>query len=498
MKKLILSLVFIFTLTLSLFVVSAGAFEIVTTDVDIVLDKDGDAFVTEKWNVSYSEQEALFYRHFDAYSADGTLSLIQKYGEITDVKVKIDGKEIAETAGKNAYTFRNEEADGDMCYVLEINCPSANTTREYEISYKLTDSIKQNGKNANFSFMFIGEKFCYTSNNVTVNVIFPEDVNSSDIDIPDGYNAEVKDNKAVFFSSRVGNTFAVSASCDKEYFNEENLVNYSEAVQKLNELMSGLKKVLPVILVAVGICLVVLFVLLPDRLARISLEKKVRKELKADPEKQFVHPEGKTACECYKLLNPSSKTNPVATAKRIPVLFAMAILECMEYGYIIEEDEKLIVGTPRKDVPAYIASVLNFLKSFSTQKGNRYVIDKDFAERVVAECEVKYDLITNYLSTFYSLVEGESLKFFIKKENKEIYKSVYALEKYAEDVKNKPSFSECTDLVLTGSKTTDADVFAMMYASASDKIFAKSSGTKGEKELCEALAAMYRVFIKSK
>lgn len=498
MKKLILSFVFIFAITVSLFLVSASAFEIVTTDIDIVLDKSGDAFVTEKWTVAYTDAENLFNRHFDIYSAENTLSLVQKYGEITDVKVKVDGKELAQADGKNAYTFRTDEVGGDLCYVVAVNYPSANVSRTYEISYTLTDAVKKNGRNAVFAYMVIGEKFDYTSNNVTVNVIFPDGVKASDISINDDYEGEIKDNKAVFFSGRVGNTFSVSAFCDGDFFNADSLEKYSESAQKITLLINGLKKALPFIIAILGVLFVVLFVLYPDRTVRFSLEKKVRKELKADPEKEFIVPENKTACECYKILHPSSRIKPVSTSKRVSALFAMAILECVEYGYIIEEDGKLIVGTPRNDVPAYIASVLNFLKSFSTQKGNRYIIDKDFAERVVAECETRYDLITNYLSTFYSLVEGESLSFFMKKGNKEIYKSVYALEKGVGEVKHKPSFTECMESVLTGGKTKDADIFAMMYASSPDKIFAKGSGIKGEKELCEAISAMYKVFIKSK
>jgi hypothetical protein len=139
------------------------------------------------------------------------------------------------------------------------------------------------------------------------------------------------------------------------------------------------------------------------------------------------------------------------------------------------------------------------LKSFSTQKGNRYIIDKEFAERVVAECEVKYDIIANYLSTFYALVDGEKTGFFMKKENQELYKAVYALKLSAENIKPKPTFAQCMNTVSAGLKTKDADVFAMMYGSAApDKMFDKGSGLKGEKELCEAVAAMYKVFIKSK
>ncbi len=501
MKKIILSLIFIFTLTMTLFAVSAGAFEIDTTDVDIVLNENGDAYVTEKWTVTYLDSEDYFYRDFDIYTSDSAVSLVQKYGEIKDVQVRIDSEKVQESNSVNGYSFAMAE-DGKS-YVLAIKCPSAQQVREYEISYTITDAVKKSGGEAVFAYMFIGKTFRYTSNNVIVDVEFPDGVKATDIKVPEGYDkigceVVVNENSASFEKDRVYDTFSVEASCDKEFFQADSMVKYSAFADKAGAIFKGFLKILPYVIAVFAAVLIVLFVLLPDRLARFSLEKKVRKELKADNEKKFAVPENKTACECYKLLKPASRINPVSTAKRIPALFALAILECMEFGYIIEEDEKLIVGTPKKDVPAYIASVLNFLKSFCTQKGNRYIIDKDFAERVVAECEIKYDVITNYLSTFYSLIEGERLSFFMKKENKEFYKSVYTLEKYAEDVKSKPSFSECAELVLTGGKTTDADIFAMMYTSSPDKIFAKSSGTKGEKELCEALAAMYKVFIKSK
>ena len=86
----------------------------------------------------------------------------------------------------------------------------------------------------------------------------------------------------------------------------------------------------------------------------------------------------------------------------------------------------------------------------------------------------------------------------MKKENQEFYKSVYALKLRAGEVKHKNSFSECMDLIFAGAKTKDSDVFEMMYSSSTDKVLAKGSGSKGEKELCEALTAIYKVFVKSK
>lgn len=501
MKKIAISLIFVFALMISLFMVSANAFELDKTDIEIILNDDGTADVTEKWTVTYSDSADYFYRDFDIYSADNAVSLIQKYGEIKDVKVLIDGEEISEGSGNNEYTF--DEADDGKSYVLAIKCPSAQNVREYDISYTITEAVNKSGKDAVFSYMVIGKTFRYTSNNVAVNLVFPDGVKSSDITVADGYEeigceVEVTDNSAKFEKRRVYDTFSVEASCNKSFFDADSLVKYSAAAEKAGNAFQSFLKILPFILVVIAVALVILFVLLPDRLARFTIENKVKKQSKTSEENSIKIPENISACECYKIVNPPSRIKPVASAKRIPALFAMAILECIEKGYIVADGDNLIVGTPRQEVPAYITSVLNFLKTFSKEEHKKYVIDKNFAERVALECETNYDVITNYLSTFYSLVKGADLKFFMKKENREFYKVLYTVKLGASDVKKKPDFAQCVGEVLSGAKTKDPEIFSMMYSSPSpDKMFEKG-GRAGEAELCEALAAMYKVFIKSK
>ena len=64
-------------------------------------------------------------------------------------------------------------------------------------------------------------------------------------------------------------------------------------------------------------------------------------------------------------------------------------------------------------------------------------------------------------------------------------------------MKHKPAFSQCLENVRAGGKATDAVSFAMLFASSSDKLFAKG-GNEGVEALCEALSAMSRVYTKSK
>lgn len=498
MKKIILSVILILTLTVSLFgiSVSAASSELIDSAViDAVINTDGTVNVTEKWTVSYITASDCFYRHFDIYSADSALTLVQKYGEIKDVAVKIDGKAVPEADRINAFSF--VAAENGKSYVLTVNCPSAQTTREYELSYTMTDSVKKKGGDAIFSYMVLGKEFLYTSNNVQVNVHFPE--GAEEIQPPESTTANGNELTATFVSERVYDTFAVEASCDKDVFESGALVSYSTVAEGMSKAGSALVKALPVISVIILIVVIILFVLLPDKLIRLPREKSAKKLLKkAEDGKVYTLPESVTACESFKIVSPVSRINPKASAKKVPALFAMAILECIEKGFIVPDGDKLIVGTPSQPVPTYIMSVLNFLKTFAGTDDDRYVIDKDFADKVNAECMSRYDIMANYLATFYSLIKGADFRFFRNEKNKEAYESIYAVKATASAMKHKSNFAQCMGEVLSGRKTSEAEIFAMLYSStAPDKMFAKG-GRTGESALCEALNAMYNVYIKSK
>ena len=219
---------------------------------------------------------------------------------------------------------------------------------------------------------------------------------------------------------------------------------------------------------------------------------------KSQQETVFVLPDGVTACEAYKMLSPASRIAPKKSAKKVPVLFAMAVLECMEAGYIIPDGDNLIVGTPSQSVPAYIMSVLNFLKTFAESENDRYVINENFARKIEAECMSRYDVMANYLATFYSLIKGADVSFFRKNTNKELYESVYALKQAAVKVKHKPSFAQCAERVLSGAKTGEAETFSMLCSSSTSEKMFSGGGRAGEFALCKALSSMYGVYIKSK
>lgn len=479
------------------FTSSAAVTEIIDkADITMHVNADGTVNVTEKWTVSYISSADTFYRNIDIYSSANGMTLMQKYGEVTDVAVSIDGNVIPfAESGVNTYSFQKK--DDGLSYEIIVNCPSAQITREYEITYTLTEAVKEADENAVFAYMLLGNTFLYTSNNVTATVVFPD--GTENIAVPQGSEGVVDGNTVTFSSKRVFDTFAFEVTASGSVFEKGALVSYSAAAENLHKFGNALGSVLPWMLLVIAAVAVCIVILLPEKLVRLSSESKAKTLLKSDDGAVTVMlPDGITACAAYRMLVPDSRIRPKSTSKKVPVLFAMAVLECMEKGYIIPDGNDLLVGTPKEDVPAYIMSALNFLKTFSEKKGNAYVIDKSFAEKVTAECMSRYDVVANYLATFYSLIPKVNMSFFRDEKNKEIYENTYVLKANASKLKHKPNFAQCMGDVLSGRKTGEAQIFAMLCGTASpEKMFAKG-GRAGESALCEAVNAMYNVFVKSK
>ena len=463
-------------------------------NINCVLNKDGTVRVTEDWTVEYIEASNTFERQIDIYGGtDGQMTLIQKYDEIKDVSVKIDGVSVREAPeGVNTYVFQ-KSADGKS-YDIIIYSPSAQTTKKYTISYTVTGAIKSKGSKAVFASLIIGETFKYTSNNVTVNVVVPEDIDSSDI-ISQG---DINGNTVSFNSKRVYNVMWVEVSAPKKAFDDGALASYSSAAETFGRIKKALIKILPWLIAVIAAAAIVLFVLLPDKLLRRPLEKNAKKLASEDSSSSLTKlPEGITACHAYKMLTPYSRLNPKSTSKKVPMLFALAVLECIEKGYIKPEDGAFIVGTP-EDAPDYMNSVLNFIKSFCVKKNNRLIIDASFGERLRAECSAHYDMITNYLIAFYSLIPSAKGKFFRNDKNKELYENAYVLKLNILKNKEKKTYSDYLNGVLQGKKTSDAEIFAFMFTSLSaDKLF-KSGKGDCVSAISDAVCEMYNAFIKSK
>ena len=503
MKKIISVFFALLLLTFSVLCVNVSAasdMAIASVHFDASVNADGTVSVTETWNVEYMSTGDGFTRWIDMYDSvnSNNMAAVEKFDSITNIAVKVDGKEIAE-AQSGANTFRYGESADGRSLNIEINSPTALAVKEYTVSYTVNGAVKQNGNKAEFAYVFIGETFEYRCNNVSASISFPEGVDGDDI-VFDEESTGLLNGAVVEFSPRgVSETFRVDVKCNDDVFEDGALASYSAFKEGLKKAGGILLDILYWLFVAAVAVLVIVLALFTDKLRRHSIEKNAKKLITDEVNAETKSlPAELSSCEAYKMLVPYSKISPKTTSKKVPYLFAMAVLECAEKGYIVEDNGNLLVGTPSGDAPEYILSVLNFLKTFSDKNGNRYVINAQFADKVKAECMSSYDVMTNYLGTFYNLIPSADGKFFKDSGNKELYEKAYVLKTCVIGDKTKTSFSDCMRKVLAGAKAGDREILALLFTSGSaSKVFADTAND-GVSALACAIAEMYNVFIKSK
>lgn len=492
--------VMLFVSVFSVNVSAVGDLTIASAHFDAVINADGTVSVTETWNVEYSGTGDGFTRWIDLYDSKNSngMTALEKFDSVSDIAVKIDGISISEAqSGVNTYRC-GESADG-KCLTVEINSPSALVTKEYTLSYTLNGAVKQNDGKAEFAYVFIGKTFQYVCNNVSATVYFPEGINSESIAFDEESTGLLSGTTVEYSPGRVFDTFRIDVKCEDKVFNDGALIKYSAFKENIKNVWNTVLDMLYWIFIAAVIIIVIVLALFGDKLRRISANKKAKKLMTDEAVNEITSlDEGTSPCCAYKMLVPYSKISPKSTSKKVPYLFATAILECTEKGYIAQTDSGLAVGTPSGDAPEYILSVLNFLKTFCEKKGNRYIIDAAFADRVKAECLSSYDTIANYLGTFYNLIPSVEGKFFKNNKNKEIYEKAYILKTRINNEKIKTTFPDCMRKVLAGEKAGEKDIFALLFTSGSvSKAFADSSND-GIAALSQSVEEMYNAFIKSK
>ena len=500
MKKFAAIIFTVVILIISVFCLNAsamGEFAVASVHFDAVVNADGTVAVTETWDIEYSETGDGFIRSIDLYNSKNSnnMATIEKFESIDDVAVSINGKPVSSTKTGND-SFRIGTSSDGRSFNIEIDSPSAAETKEYVVTYTLSGAVKKNGSNAEFAYVFLGESFEFVSNNVSATVTFPDGTTTEDIIVADD-TALVDKNAVDFAPGRVYDTFRVDVKCSAEVFDSNSLVRYSAFADGMSKAWNIFVDICIWGIIGVAGVVVVIFALFGEKLRRHSLEKAAKKQI-ADGSAADVTavPDEITPCQAYKMLNPYSRISPRSSTKKVVPLFAMAILECIENGYIVECDDGLMIGTPAGKVPAYIQSVLNFLKTFSEKKDNRYILDKSFEENIKTECLTAYDNVSNYLATFYSLIPSADGKFFRTQTNKELYKKAYIVKKHIISSGKKADFALCMNNVLAGRATRDEDVSALLFVLGNKAFTAPSTGIAAA--FSGALQAMYNIFVKSK
>lgn len=159
-------------------------------DANVSFDYNGDAYITEKWTLTFDGEYSRFYKDFRLYD----LTTVEDFDnfeissvKINDVSCEYIGDELNDS--RPSYTFYFYES-GDN-YTLQWNYPVKDSTVTYEIDYKLENVVKlseENPDNAIFCYRFVGKNF---DKNIKTAVITVENPGKTPIEI--GYSTKKVD-----------------------------------------------------------------------------------------------------------------------------------------------------------------------------------------------------------------------------------------------------------------------------------------------------------------
>ena len=182
LKSVLLTLTFVLcTLIISTCAFSLKAeakeksYEINNFDANVSFDYDGNAYITEKWTLTFDGDFSRFYKDFRLYD----LTTVEDFDNFSIISVKINdvpcdyiGDELNDARPKYTFYFYKS---GDN-YTLQWNYPVEDDTVTYEVKYRLDNVVKlseENPENAIFCYRFVGKNFEKNIRNATITIENP-------------------------------------------------------------------------------------------------------------------------------------------------------------------------------------------------------------------------------------------------------------------------------------------------------------------------------------
>ena len=508
MKKIILFIAAASMLLFSLSVTSfAAAHAVNAVDITAQLNPDGSAAVTEVWSIAYFDAEDGFSRVIDSYNGtkDG-LTALQKYTSISDFAVSINGAAAKEGEdGKGTYSAVFDEEK--KIYVIDVNYPAERETVEYTVSYTVNGAVKSGksdgARRAMFGFLFVGRNMG-TCNNVTVTVKLPNAVGAADITVPQTaqtYLREVSDGSATFSSvdssgsGLVSGTFAAELFAPVSAFDEDALTSYSAMADKVvNVRTIVFGYVIPGVLIVAAAALVIYFILFAYRRKIGGIYRKTKKSVDLKNDAPVCVPEDLTPVQAYGYMTPYPRLTPKRMTKQLPNVFGLAVLECMEAGYIIARNGALVVTEAPQDAPEYQRIVMSFLNHFADKSTADNIIDTRFSEAVRLECERGYDMIVNFMTEFYKAVPRMPRNYLKDANNAAVFVQANKAKLFAGRSSVYRTWADAANAVLAEEPVASPDVFAVLYRNR--KTFA-TDGTDSVSAISSAIGYIANVLIRS-
>lgn len=185
------------------------------------LEEDGDAIITEKWQVTFINGEfSRFYK--DIYK---DVTSLEKFSDldILDVKVNDTSCEKSDSLDRVDYHYFYEENNETNTIHWFLN--TKNSSNSYEITYRLKDVVKETDENkALFCYRFIGANFPKTVDKTTV-TIYPPNETEIDVRYSDSDKADIYNDRIVFQKDNVSGVLKYNISVDASNFSNLNYVS---------------------------------------------------------------------------------------------------------------------------------------------------------------------------------------------------------------------------------------------------------------------------------
>lgn len=240
-------------------------------DMDIVLNSDGSASVTETWKITSYGSSSCFYKDICT-----DLPIAEEFTSLTDLSVFIDGTPCEPTPDTEQVSdYHYDRTDGKKAVTLTAYLQTGFGTHVYTFSYRLTDMVKRvDGDHALFCFRPVSAKFSPIVNNLIIRVTPPSDCTMTDLSHTSG-SFEVSYGTAVYHTIGHEGLFRLRLRMDGADFGQLRNISLRESRR---ELTPGGIRIIWTVCVILFLCILMILSLLfkagPFHRIRLALKSR--------------------------------------------------------------------------------------------------------------------------------------------------------------------------------------------------------------------------------
>jgi len=149
------------------------SYTVTNLDIDVELTKDGNAKITEVWNLKLESGEFERFQK-DIYRANNEL---EKFTDFQLYNLQMNGQLVdqlySESNNKNTYAYTKNENNVNIKIFYPTSAPN---TVSYSFRYELFDVVKGYNENAYFCYRYVGKKFDDPINNINIKINTPKNI----------------------------------------------------------------------------------------------------------------------------------------------------------------------------------------------------------------------------------------------------------------------------------------------------------------------------------